>query len=443
MRTLLVVAAVMLVMAAAMLSGCPAPPVVSPTPRRDVPPRPAVERLAPRIPLALQRCPSVPSPPLALPGNIREVLDLGRGQRLLVAGLRASERSPCAGKCPAAKMTLALVGAYGVVCWRLDLPAEHRMGPVGRRGKTFWVAGPKHVFAVSGQGRLLASNLVEGSRLGLVGQRDGGVVVADASGTLVAFRATGQPRWRKKPKTHERALALHRRPEGGVAVAFAGEVRTYDADGVRRLKVRLPERARKRDLAGAVGALWVWSERGAYRLTKKGVAGDAGEIRHRRPTGAPRDGRVFSAVLGPDGVFYVLLAERGLYPVRLVAVSTSDALAWSRPFTGTRPAGCRMRTGPGTQLGVVCPHGRVVVRDRRGITRFDSTGVKPRLSLGPDRRYAVAFEVRSRDMSLVCWVRWYGPKGESARQKRIGGGCQTLWHDGTGVVYLGGRRLGK
>ncbi len=435
----------LLVLVTAMVMGCPATPVVAPNPRRATPARPTARRTASRATVAVGswRCPAVPAPSLTLPAHIREVIDLGRGVRLVVAGQRASERPPCVGQCPRPKMTLALVGGHGVVCWRVDLPAEHRLGPVGLRGKTLWVAGPKHVFAVSWQGKLLASNQVDGPRPGLVALADGGVVMAEASGSLVAFRAGGKIRWRTKPKTHERILALHRRPEGGVAVAFAGEVRTYDADGVRRLKVRLPERARKRELAGVQGVLWVWSERGSYRLVKKGVAGDSGQIRHRLPSAAPADGRVFSAVLGPDGVFYVILAQRGLHPVRLVAVSTDDALKWSRPFTGTRPAGCLMRTGPRTQIGVVCPNGRVVVRGRRGITRFDSTGVKPRLSLGPDRRYAVAFEVRRRDMSLACWVRRYGPTGETAIESRIGGGCQTLWHDGTGVVYLGSRRLGR
>jgi len=433
----------LLVLAAAMVVGCPAPPVVGPTPRRVTPAPPAVRRPAKRAKPVLRQCRAVVNPPLTLPGPIREVTDLGGGMRLLVAGQRASEMPPCAGQCPAPKMTLALVGGRGVVCWRVDLPAEHRMGPVGQSGQTLWVAGPKRVFAVSWQGKILASNRVDGPRLALVSQAGGGVVVADASGGLVAFRATGRPRWRKKPKTSERALALGRRPEGGVAVAFAEEVRTYDADGVRRLKIRLPDRAGRRAVAGVAGALWVWSERGAYRLAKKGVAGDNGQIRHRRPGQAPTDGRVFAAVLGPDGVFYVILAQRGLHPVRLVAVSTNDALAWSRPFTGARPAGCRLRTGSRTQIGVVCPQGRVVVRDRKGITRFDETGVKPRLSLGPAGRYAVAFEVRRRDMSPACWVRRYGPTGQTAQQSRLPGGCQTLWHDGLGRVYLGGRRLDK
>lgn len=433
----------LLVLVAATLVGCPAPPAPRPTTRRGTPERPPPRRPTGRAAPTLQRCPTAPAPPLTLPAHIRRVTDLGRGLRLLVAGQRASEQPPCAGKCPAPKMTLALVGGDGTVCWRVDLPAEHRLGPVGRPGKTLWVAGPKQVFAVSWRGKLLASNPVDGPRLGPVALADGGAVVVDAQNRLVAFRAAGQPRWRKKPKTHERALALHLRPEGGVAVAFAEEVRTYDVDGVRRLKLRLPDHARKRDLAGVPGALWVWSEQGAYRLAKKGVAGDIGRVRHRVPPKAPSDGRVFAAVLGPRGTLYVILAEHGLHPVRLVAVSTNDALGWSRPFTGTRPAGCRMRTGPRTQLGVVCPHGRVVVRDRRGITRFDETGKKPRLSLGPTGRYAVAFEVRSRDMSLACWVRRYGPTGESAVQSRISGGCQTLWHDGTGRVYLGGRRLDK
>lgn len=433
----------LLVLVAAMLVGCPAPPVPRPTTRRDTAQRSTPRRPRTRATPALQRCPTAPAAPLVLPAHIRRVTDLGRGLRLLVAGQRASERPPCAGKCPAPKMTLALVGGHGAVCWRVDLPAEHRLGPVGRRGKTLWVAGPKQVFAVSWQGRLLGSNPVDSPRLGPVALADGGAVVVDAQGRLVAFRATGKPRWRKKPKTHERVLAMHLRPEGGVAVAFVGEARTYDTDGVRRLGLRLPDRARKRDLAGVPGALWVWSEQGAYRLAKKGVAGDYGRVRHRVPSKAPGDGRVFAAVLGPDGTLYVILAERGLHPVRLVAVSTNDALGWSRPFTGTRPAGCRMRTGPRTQLGVVCPGGRVVVRDRRGITRFDERGVRPRLSLGPAGRYAVAFEVRSRDMSLVCWVRRYGPTGESATQSRIPGACKALWHDGTGRVYLGGRRLDK
>jgi len=340
-------------------------------------------------------------------------------------------------------MTLALVGGRGTVCWRVDLPAEHRRGPVGRAGKTLWVAGPKQMFAVSWQGKLLAANPVDRPRLGPVALADGGAVVVDAQGRLVGFRGTGGLRWRKMPKTHERALALHRRPEGGVAVAFTEEVRTYDADGVRRLRLQLPDRVQRRDLAGVPSALWVWSERGAYRLAKKGVAGDGGRVHHRVPPAAPGDGRVFAAVLGPDGTLYAILAERGLHPVRLVAVSTNNALEWSRPFTGARPAGCRMRTGPGTQLGVVCPAGRVVVRSRRGLTRFDEHGTKPRLSLGPAGRYAVAFEVRTRDMSLACWVRRYPPTGDSAVQSRIPGACQTLWHDGLGRVYLGARRLDR
>jgi hypothetical protein len=84
-----------------------------------------------------------------------------------------------------------------------------------------------------------------------------------------------------------------------------------------------------------------------------------------------------------------------------------------------------------------------MVRDRRGLTRFDETGVKPRLSLGPGGRYAVAFEVRRRDTSLACWVRRYGATGESATQTRLRGPCPPLWHDGQGRVYLGGRRLGR
>jgi len=433
----------LLVLFAAMAVGCPAPPSPRPTARRSTDDRPNPRRPRARATPTLGRCPAAPATPLALPAHIRRVTDLGRGLRLVVSGQLASERPPCAGKCPAPKMTLALVGGDGVVCWRVNLPAEHRLGPVGRRGKTLWVTGPKQVFAVSWRGQLLASTPVDRPRLGPVALADGGAVVVDAQGHLVAFRPTGRPRWRKKPKTHERILALGLRPEGGVAVAFAGEARTFDSDGVRRLVLRLPERARRRGLAGVPGALWVWSEQGAYRLAKKGVAGDHGRVRHRVPAKAPGDGRVFAAVLGPDGTLYVILAERGLHPVRLVAVSTNDALAWSRPFTGTRPAGCRMRTGPRTQLGMVCPGGRVVVRDRRGITRFDERGSKPRLSLGLAGRFAVAFEVRGRDMSLACWVRRYGPTGDAAAQSRFPGACQTLWHDGTGRAYLGVRLIDK
>jgi hypothetical protein len=433
----------LVLLVAVMLVGCPGPPPPRPTPRSDNGDRPRPRTTPRRAATTLLRCPIPPAAPLTLPAHIRRVTDLGRGLRLLVAGQRASERPPCAGKCPAPKMTLALVGGQGTVCWRVDLPAEHRRGPVGHAGKSLWVAGPKQVFAVSWQGKLLATNPVDRVRLGPVALADGGAVVTDGSGRLVAFRASGKPRWQKKPKTHERVLALGRRPEGGVAAAFAGEVRTYDADGVRRLRLRLPDRARKREVSGVPGALWVWSKRGAYRLAKKGVAGDNGRVRHRVPPKAPADGRVFSAVLGPDGTLYTIIAERGLYPVRLVSVATNDALGWSRPFTGTRPAGCRMRMGPKTQLGVVCPNGRVVVRDRRGITRFDERGKKPRLSLGPKGRYAVAFEVRRRDMSLACWVRRYAPTGESNLQSRLPGACQALWHDGTGRAYLGGRRLDK
>lgn len=436
MRTLLIVAA-------AMVMGCPSPPPPRPSPRRDPGDTPTARRSPPRTALTLQRCPAAPGAPVALPSNIRRVTDLGRGLRLVVAGVRASERRPCAGACPAPKMTLALVGGDGAVCWRVALPAEHRLGPVARPGKTVWVAGPKQVFAVSWRGKLLASQPLDGVRLGPVALADGSAVVVDGPGYLVAFRATGQPRWRKKPKTAERILALHRRPGGGISVAFPSAVRTYDVDGVRRLKLRLPNRATERWVLGVPGALWVGSLRGAYRVVKKGVAGDVGRVRHRRPERAPADGRVFAAALGADGTLYALVAERGLYPVRLVAVTPNDALDWSRPFTGARPAGCRLRVGPRTQLGLVCPGGRVVVRNLRGITRFDETGKQPRLSLGPAGRYAVAFEQRRRDMSLTCWVRRYGPTGETAVHSRLGGKCQPLWHDGAGRVYLGTRRLDK
>ncbi len=433
----------LLILAAAMLMGCPAPSVLRPAPRVDDGPPVTVRRRAVTPVTTLQGCANAPPSEQVLPAHIRRVTDLGRGLRLVVAGQLASERPPCAGKCPAPKMTLVLVAGDGTVCWRNELPAEYRLGPVARPGKTVWVAGPKQVFAVSWEGKRLATKAVNGPRLGLVSLADGGVVTVDATGHLVAFRATGLPRWRKKPKTHERILALHRRPEGGVSVAFPGQLRTYDADGVRRLKLRLPDRAQRRGVAGVARALWVWSHRGAYRLAKKGVAGDEGRIRHRQPTGAPTDGRVFSAALGPDGTLYALLAQKGLYPVRLVAVGTNDALGWSRPFTGTRPAGCVMRTGPKTQLGVVCPNGRVVVRDSRGITRFDERGKKPRLSLGPAGRYAVAFQTRNREMNLQCWVRRYGPTGETARQSRLPGACPAVWHDGKGRVYLGAQRLDK
>lgn len=433
----------LVILLAAMLMGCPGPPPPRPTLRRDPGERTNLRRAPPPRVVTQQRCPSTPGAPVALPSDIRRVTDLGRGLRLVVAGLRASERPPCAGACPAPKMTVALVGGDGTVCWRVDLPAEHRLGPVARPGKTVWVAGPKQVFAVSWQGKRLGTQPVEGVRLGPVALADGGAVVVDGSGRLVAFRATGQPRWRKKPKTAERILALHRRPGGGVAVAFPQAVRTYDADGVRRLKLRLPDRAAQRWVLGVDSALWVGSLRGAYRVVKRGVAGDVGRVRHRRPERAPADGRVFAAALGADGTLYALVAERGLYPVRLVAVTPNDALDWSRPFTGARPAGCRLRVGPRTQLGLVCPGGRVVVRNQRGITRFDETGKQPQLSLGPAGRFAVAFERRRRDMSLTCWVRRYGPTGDAAVQARLGGKCQPLWHDGVGHVYLGTRRLDK
>ncbi|MFH2010156.1 MAG: PQQ-binding-like beta-propeller repeat protein [bacterium] len=423
---------------AIVLMGCGPKQDPRPVPRRE-PARRQHDgsRASPPPAMTLAGCPAGAVPGLTLPRNIRTVQALGRGLRLITAGLRASELPPCTGRCSAPRMTLALVGGDGTICWRTDLPAEHRLGPAGRAGKPLWVAGPKQVFAVSWQGKVLGQDQVNRPVLGPIALEDGGAAVVDSEGHMVAYRANGRRRWRRKPILTDRPQDIHPRRGGGLVVAFAGEVRAYDADGVRRFRARLPDRTQGRRVAVAGDALWVWSLRGAYHLSAEG------QVTTRQPPAAPGDGRVFAGALGAGKLFYAILAEKGFYPIKLVAVGDNDAVQWSRPYTGARPKDCRITTGSKRQLGVECTDGRVVVRDETGITRFDETCQAGRLALGPGGRYAVAEELRTKDMARLCRVRWFGATGDTFQQRRTKGKCPALWYDGVGRVYLGTTRVGQ
>jgi hypothetical protein len=367
------------------------------------------------------------------------VRDLGKGWRLLTAGQRASERPPCAGRCPPLTTTVALLDGAGTLCWKIRLPTEHRLGPVGRAGQTQWVAGPRRVMAVSWQGKRLVTTPLSGVRSHLVALADGGAAVLDSEHHVVAFHPNGKRRWRRRLRSAARPLALAAPPKSpGLGVAFSREVRGYDADGVERYRAALPAPASARRLAFfGPRSFWVWSPRGAYQVI------EGKRILDRQPPRAPQDGRLFAGVLGPRRNFHALLAERGFHPVKLLAVTPTSALHWSRPYTGRRPADCHLRVGRAGRVVIRCPgepRGRLVVRDARGVTRFDERLVAPRAALGPRGRFAVADQQRSRDMSLQCRLRWLDAEGAAAPPAPghavRPGRCGLPWFDARGTLYL-------
>ncbi|MDY0004873.1 MAG: hypothetical protein RBU30_26480 [Polyangia bacterium] len=336
-------------------------------------------------------------------------------------------------------MVLGLLDGQGSVCFRQTLPDEHRLGPVGRPGGAIFVAGPRRVHAVSWDGRLLATTVVEGLVGSPVSLEDGGAAFTDGEGYLVVFRPDGTLRYRKRPQTPAAPLALAARPSGGVLVAFGQEVRGYDADGVELWKRPIGDLASRRGLAGlGPRAFWVWSSRGAYRFREDGSLGD------RLPPNSPKDGQLFAADLGRGGVFYALYSERGFFPIKLTAFLPTGAPRWSRPFTGDRPGPCRLLAAPKERLAVLCegePQGRAVVRDAEGLTSFDEELVRPQVAFGPDGAFGVADDTRARDMSERCRVRLFTRRGEARRTWDLAGRCPLLWADARGTMYLGHRRL--
>lgn len=417
----------------ALQGGCPArpsPSVVAP----PGPSRPPGRAAAPRE--AVARCQRVE--PGGLVGPVRSVLSLG-GFRLLVAGLRVSERPPCAGACASPDMTLALVDSQGSLCFRVTLPDEHRLGPVGRPGGTLFVAGPRRVYALAWDGRRLATTVAEGLRGDPVSLEDGGAAFLDAEGYLLVYRPDGTLRYRKRPETPAAPLALARRPGGGVLVAFGQEVRGYDVDGVEMFKRSLPDVARERRLAGLGSrALWVWSARGAYRFREDGSLGD------RLPPRAPKDGQLFDATLGPKGLFFALFAEQGFHPMKLGAFLPTGAPHWSRPYTGARPSRCRLLPATGGQLAVLCegePLGRAVVRDPEGLTRFDEELMRPQVAFGSEGAFAVAEDRQAKDMTEHCRVRRFGRSEAPIETTERAGRCPVLWATASGALHLGHERL--
>lgn len=426
------------VVVACLGAGC-GPSRVDPRSRSTTPPPDGPQARGPARPEAPRpaRCARVQGG--TLPVSIRSVLPIG-GFRLLTSGLRASERPPCAGACAPPEMVLTLVDGEGAVCFRTTLPDEHRLGPVTQLGRTIFVAGPRRIHAVSWEGRRLATTTAEGLVGEPVALADGGAAFLDAERYVLAFRPDGTLRYRRRPETPAAPLALSPRPGGGLLVAFGAEVRGYDTDGVEMFRRGLPDTSASRGLV-ALGprALWVWSNRGAYRFREDGSLGE------RLPPLAPGDGQLFAATLGPDGIFYALFAERGFHPVKLAAFLPRGAPHWSRPYTGARPGQCRLLPAPGHQLGVLCsesPLGRAVVRDREGITRFDEEVARPQLAFGPRGAFALAEDRQARDMSDRCRVRRWGDTGDEPRQSERAGRCPLLWADAQGALYLGHERLG-
>jgi hypothetical protein len=317
----------------------------------------------------------------------------------------------------------------------VDVPVEHRRGPVGVPGGPLWLAGPDQLAAVGATGQRLAVHRVAGPRLGPVALADGGVALVEGAGELVGYRATGAERYRRKLEPADPAQALARLPGGGVAVAFAAEVRGYDADGVPRFTATLPDRGTDRGLALAGDTLWTWSATGAYRISLKG------EVLARQPAGAPRTGRVYAAATR-DGTLFLLVAEKGFHPVRVAAVDRTDGVAWSRPFTGDPPRDCRLAIGPAGQVAMTCPGHRVVVRDPTGITRYDATNEGPhRAALGPSGQFLVAVEGRDRSLARECRFLHYAPAGDEPRVTTRPGVCPVPWFDAAGRRYAGSAPL--
>jgi hypothetical protein len=199
---------------------------------------------------------------------------------------------------------------------------------------------------------------------------------------------------------------------------------------VPRFVTALPDRAAVRELAVTGPSLWVWSSSGAYRLSAAGI------VLARQPALAPGTGQVYAAAAQGDRLL-LLFAEQGFHPVRVAAITATEVMAWSRPYTGQQPRQCRIVPGPAGQLAIRCPDGRLAVRDAAGITRYDEVAEGwHRAALGPRGEFAVAAEGRDRTLKKECRVRRFGETGDDSTALTRPRPCGTLWYDATGRLRL-------